>query len=72
MEDIYELIGKAPIYLLNDYEDAVFRTQIDDGQLRVFCKLKGREEFETSYKSGIFKDVFSIHYLISKEEYEKY
>lgn len=72
-KDIHDLIREGPVYLINDYENAVFRTEIDDKhQLRVFCKIKGKPEFETSLSSGIFKDVYTTHYMISKEEYEKY
>lgn len=72
MKDIHDLINEGPIFLINEYEDAVFRARYDEsGKLEIYTKIKGKPEF-SSPNSGIFKDVFSIHYLISKEEYEKY
>lgn len=70
---ILDYLNEGEIYLINDYENAVFRASYNkEGMMEVYTKLKGKPEFKANPQSGIFHDVFTIHYMITKEEYEKF
>lgn len=72
-KDIFDYLKEGEIYLINDYENAVFRAKYDqNGELIIYTKIKGNPEFKANPTSSIFHDVLSIHYMISKEEYEQY
>ena len=60
---------EQPVYLKNDAEGAVIRTEPANSDLKIWVKIKGKEEFEAKPGSSLVADSFSIQNRITKEEY---
>lgn len=70
--DFNELLTKEEICFINSFDEAVIRTEIVDGTIVYYVKLKGEEEFKAEQGSNIVAGGWQEHTLISRAEYDAY
>ena len=70
-EDLRNLILKQPVYLFNDYEEAVIRTEPGE-EITFYIKFHGGTEFEAKDGSELITDTLLQPLIISEEDYKKY
>jgi len=69
-EELYEKLQREPVYLYNDYEQAVVK--LDNSLPNYLVKLKGREEFKAKTGSGVVAEAILDLLEISKEDYDNF
>lgn len=60
------------IYLLDDFEEAVIRLHLDNGQTKSYIKHRGRNEIEIPQSNETVCNIILGGKEISKAEYDRY
>lgn len=60
------------IYLLDDFEEAVIRLHLDNGQTKSYIKHRGRNEIEIPQFNETVCNIILGGKEISKSEYDRY
>jgi hypothetical protein len=62
----------GPVFLFNEFEGCMIRTEFKNGRMKVFVKFEGEEEFEGKQSSTIVTDAIMEWNEVSREQYESY
>ena len=65
-------LKKGTVYLKDDYEDVVLRTEFIDNSTHCFIKRRGRKEVEVDSKEKYILESKMNGNEISKEEYDEF
>ena len=60
------------VYLLDDFEEAVIRLHLDNGQTKSYIKHRGRNEIEIPPSNKTVCNIILGGKEISKSEYDRY
>lgn len=60
------------VYLLDDFEGAVIRLHLDNGQTKSYIKHRGRNEIEIPQSNKTVCNIILGGKEISKSEYDRY
>ena len=60
------------VYLLDDFEEAVIRLHLDNGQTKSYIKHRGRNEIEIPQSNITVCNIILGGKEISKSEYDRY
>lgn len=67
-----KLQSGSTVYLLDDFEEAVIRLYLDNGQTKSYIKHHGYNEIEILQSNGTVCDIILGGKEISKSEYDEY
>jgi hypothetical protein len=72
-QELYnKLQSGETVYLLDDFEEAVVRLYLDNGQTKSYIKHRGRNEIGIPQSNETVCDIILGGKEISKSEYDKY
>ena len=60
------------VYLLDDFEEAVIRLHLDNGQTKSYIKHRGRNDIEIPQSNATVCNIILGGKEISKSEYDRY
>lgn len=69
-ETLYLKMSTEPVYLSNDFENAVIKSLPDEDGF--YVKFKGKKEFKAKKGSGVVAEALAEGVEITAEEYEKF
>ena len=67
-----KLQSGSTIYLLDNFEEAVIRLYLDNGQTKSYIKHRGRNEIEIPQSNETVCNIILGGKEISKSEYDRY
>jgi len=70
--EFFKLFSKQPMYFINEYEEAVVRTEPGEVGCNIFVKLKGKQEFKAVRGSSLVVDCLAEAFMITKDEYDNF
>lgn len=72
-KELYDKLQSGiTVYLLDDFEEAVIRLHLDNGQTRSYIKHHGRNEVEIPQSNETVCNIILSGKEISKSEYDEY
>ena len=70
--DFLKRFGAIPMYFMNNYEQAVIRSEPNPEDCAFYVKFKGEKEFKAQRGSAVVVDVLIEENRITKDQYDNF